>query len=211
MCCVGRASVWIVGFVLLLVGVPSVAAQSAAMPTGPAAVGPAAFYAFCQRSPRHCARVGPPLRAISLNPARWEELQAVNGAVNGTIGEQSDAEIYGREDVWALPTRGQGDCEDLALLKRQRLIERGWPSSVLLMTVVTTAAGEGHTVLTAVTDRGDYVLDSRMSGIRPWSATGYDFFTRQAQGNPRQWVWIETPGATFAALAPEPEKAKRRR
>ena len=196
MYCVGRASVWIVGFVLLLAGVPSVAAQSAAMPTGPAAVGPAAFYAFCQRSPRHCARVGPPLRALSLNPARWEELQA---------------EIYGREDVWALPTRGQGDCEDLALLKRQRLIERGWPSSVLLMTVVTTAAGEGHTVLTAVTDRGDYVLDSRMSGIRLWSATGYDFYTRQAQGNPRQWVWIETAGAAFAALAPESEKTARRK
>ena len=181
------------------------------MATGPSAMGPAAFYPFCQRAPRHCARVGPAMRAILVDAARWEELRAVNGAVNSTIVERSDSELYGREDVWALPAKGQGDCEDLALLKRQRLTERGWPSSVLLMTVVTTPSGEGHTVLTVATDRGDYVLDSRTSAIRLWSATGYDFFTRQAQSNPRQWVWIETEGPAFAALAPEPEKTARRK
>ena len=77
------------------------------MATGPAALGPAAFYTFCQRSARYCVRVGPLLRAISVDAARWEDLRAVNGAVNSTIVERSDAEIYGREDVWALPTKAR--------------------------------------------------------------------------------------------------------
>ena len=66
-------------------------------------------------------------------------------------------------------------------------------------------------MLTVVTDRGDYVLDSRTSAIRLWSATGYDFYTRQAQSNPRQWIWIETQGETFAGPAPALERTARRR
>jgi predicted transglutaminase-like cysteine proteinase len=179
----------------------------ASMPTGPAAVAPAAFYEFCRRSSRHCARVGPLIRTISLDAARWAELGAANEAVNSAMIQRTDAELYGREDVWALPTSGQGDCEDLALQKRQRLMEHGWPSSVLLMTAVTTPSGEGHTVLTVVTDRGDYVLDSRVSAIRLWSATGYDFYIRQAQSDPRRWVWVETqPQTTVFNLAPHPAR-----
>jgi predicted transglutaminase-like cysteine proteinase len=208
----GQASVGVVSLALLLVGSEPLAAQTASMPTGPAAIGPAAFYTFCQRSPRHCARVGPLMRTLPLDHARWEELRAVNGAVNSAIAERSDAEIFGREDVWALPIKGQGDCEDLVLLKRQRLIEHGWPSSVLLITVVATPSGEGHTVLTVVTDRGDYVLDSRTSAIRLWSATGYDFYTRQAQGNPRRWVWVETgPRTTAADRAKQPHRTAMKR
>ena len=58
-------------------------------------------------------------------------------------------------------SEGRGIAKIWGLLKRKRLIERGWPSSTLLMTIVTTSSGEGHAVLTAVTDQGDYVLDTR--------------------------------------------------
>ncbi len=56
-----------------------------------------------------------------------------------------------------------GDCEDIALLKRRDLIEKGWPVGALLMTVVRQANGEGHAVLTVLTDRGDLVLDNLKS------------------------------------------------
>ena len=47
-------------------------------------------------------------------------------------------EVYGREEWWTYPTRA-GDCEDVALLKRLDLIEKGWPVGALLMTVVKRA------------------------------------------------------------------------
>jgi predicted transglutaminase-like cysteine proteinase len=137
---------------------------------------------------------------VALNGSRWRELQEVNASVNRSVAVAADAELYGREDVWALPTGGRGDCEDFALLKRKRLIERGWPSSTLLITTATTPSGEGHAVLTVVTDQGDFVLDSRTSAIALWSSTGYEFYTRQSQANPQRWVWIEPGlGSTVAS------------
>ena len=184
----------------VLLGMLSVgAAEASSMITGPSTLGPPAAVRFCQQSPRECSPRGPNLRAVPLTPTRWQELQDVNNAVNASVAERSDAEVFGQEDVWSLPVNGQGDCEDFALLKRRQLIERGWPSSALLVTVVTTWSGEGHAVLTVVTDQGDFVLDNRTSSVRPWSSTGYRFFTRQAQGNPRRWVWIE-PGAGRAPV-----------
>ena len=94
-------------------------------------------------------------------------------------------EQYGREDVWALPTSGKGDCEDFALLKRKMLIERGWPVSSLAITVGATAQGEAHAVLTVSTDRGDYVLDNLTSSILTSSQTGHVFYARQSG---RGWV-----------------------
>jgi predicted transglutaminase-like cysteine proteinase len=154
------------------------------------AAGPAAFGAFCARYPVDCARSGPALARMPLTPERLAELQAVNAQVNRAVAEVSDLHHHGREDVWSLAENGRGDCEDFALAKRRLLIERGWPSSVLLMTVVATASGEGHAVLTAVTDRGDFVLDNRTSPVKLWSETGHLFFTRQSQGNPRAWVSV---------------------
>ena len=52
------------------------------------------------------------------------------------------------------------------------------------MTIVRDLDGEGHAVLTVKTDHGDFVLDNLSDEIRPWSATGYQFFKRQAQDDP---------------------------
>ncbi|HMK88727.1 MAG TPA: transglutaminase-like cysteine peptidase, partial [Methylocystis sp.] len=69
----------------------------------------------------------------------------------------------------------------------------------LLMTIVRDLNGEGHAVLTVKTDRGDFVLDNLSEDVRPWSATGYTFFKRQAQDDPN--VWLSLGGATGAAPA----------
>jgi predicted transglutaminase-like cysteine proteinase len=187
--------------VFWIAGTAPTVAQSASMVTGPAAQGPAASYVFCRSAPHECSPSGPKVVAVALTDARWGELQHVNASVNSAISERSDLDLYGREDVWTLPTSGKGDCEDFALLKRKRLIEYGWPSSTLLITTVTTSSGEGHAVLTVVTDRGDYVLDSRTASISLWARTGYEFYTRQSQSNPQRWVWIE-PGSAAGVAGP---------
>jgi predicted transglutaminase-like cysteine proteinase len=126
-----------------------------------------------------------PIRPFVLTAERMSQLQQVNSHVNSTIREVSDLEQYGREDVWALPTSGKGDCEDFALLKRKMLIERGWPSSSLSVAVGATAQGEAHAVLLASTGQGQYVLDNLTSSILSPERTGHVIHTRQSG---RAWV-----------------------
>jgi predicted transglutaminase-like cysteine proteinase len=126
-----------------------------------------------------------PNRQISLTAERMAQLQQVNSHVNSTVREVSDLEQYGREDVWALPTSGKGDCEDFALLKRKMLIEQGWPASALSITVGATSQGEAHAVLTVSTSQGQYVLDNLTSAILSPAQTGHVFHARQAG---RGWV-----------------------
>ncbi len=175
-----------------VMGLGAAGAQGASMRTGLAAAAPPAAAAFCRQSPADCARQGPVVRAVTMTEARRAELRAVNAEVNAAIVEVADSDHHGRADVWSLGRDGRGDCEDFALAKQRKLIERGWPTSVLLVTVVATPSGEGHAVLTVVTDEGDYVLDNRSGAVRLWTASGYEFFTRQAQTSPARWVWIET-------------------
>jgi predicted transglutaminase-like cysteine proteinase len=89
---------------------------------------------------------------------------------------------------WAYPDDGKGDCEDYVLAKRRALINLGWPASVLLITVVRDKEGDGHAVLTVVTDRGDVILDNQENEILPWQDTGYRYVKRQSQGDPTLWV-----------------------
>ncbi len=126
-----------------------------------------------------------PIRPFVLTSERMSQLQQINSHVNSTIREVSDLEQYGREDVWTLPTSGKGDCEDFALLKRKILIERGWPSSALSITVGATGQGEAHAVLMVSTAQGQYVLDNLTSSILSPERTGHVFHTRQSG---RGWI-----------------------
>ena len=135
------------------------------------------------------AALAKPSRAFVLDSDRMSQLQQINSHVNSTIREVSDLEQYGREDVWALPTSGKGDCEDFAMLKRKMLIERGWPSSVLSITVGATAQGEAHAVLLVSTAQGQYVLDNLTSSILSPERTGHVFYARQSGS-----AWISASG-----------------
>lgn len=134
-----------------------------------------------------------PAQPVSLTPERMAELRQVNQFVNSTIVEVTDLEQYGREDVWALPTSGKGDCEDFALLKRKMLIERGWPASALSVTVGATGQGVAHAVLTVTTVQGQWVLDNLTSAILPPSQTGHVYYARQSGKG-----WISASGARTA-------------
>lgn len=127
---------------------------------------------------------------MQLTPSRWQDLVRVNNYVNDTVEAVTDQEYYGQEEVWTLP-QGYGDCEDYVLLKRKQLVARGWPTSDLLVAVVFDEVGAGHAVLVVRTDRGDYVLDNKVSDIRLWSETGYRYVKRQDIADPKKWVAID--------------------
>jgi predicted transglutaminase-like cysteine proteinase len=134
--------------------------------------------------PVACAQAKPG-RSLVLTAERMSQLQQINSHVNSTIREVSDLEQYGREDVWALPTSGKGDCEDFALLKRKMLIERGWPASALSIAIGTTAQGEAHAVLLVSTAQGQHVLDNLTSSILSPEGSGHVFHARQSG---RAWI-----------------------
>lgn len=148
---------------------------------------PPASRSFCARQPRFCSTNGR-IKQVALTPAHKAELEAVNRSVNGRIKERSDLATTGSDDDWRVPTK-EGDCEDIAILKKSELLKRGWPASALLLTVATLG-GEGHTVLTVRTDKGDLILDNRTGAIRDWSRTSYRYFARQSQSENGKWMRI---------------------
>lgn len=101
----------------------------------------------------------------------------------------TDYEYYKKEEHWTYPQR-YGDCEDYALLKRYMLMQKGWPASSLLITVVRQQNGDGHAVLTVRTDRADYVLDNLKSKIKSWNKTKYRYLKRQSADHSGRWTKI---------------------
>ncbi|MBS0242643.1 MAG: transglutaminase-like cysteine peptidase [Proteobacteria bacterium] len=154
------------------------------------ALPPYGYVRFCQTFPAECVRAPLEDQRIDGSPARLAELDDINRSVNREIEPATDMEIYGEAERWTLPDK-KGDCEDYALLKRHRLIARGWPASSLLMTVVRDEKGEGHAILTARTSKGDYVLDNKTDELKLWSATPYTYVMRQSYIDPNVWLSLD--------------------
>jgi predicted transglutaminase-like cysteine proteinase len=151
---------------------------------------PYGYVQFCDRQPEEC-RQGPlEEQRFSATPDRLSELDAINRGVNREIAPATDMEIYGVAEYWTIPT-SRGDCEDYALLKRKRLMARGWPASSLLMTVVRDEKGEGHAVLTARTVQGDFILDNKADEVKSWNRTRYEYIMRQSYLNPQIWMSLD--------------------
>ncbi len=166
------------------------AAAASFMVTGGLTSQPIGHYDFCKARPQECN-----VRPRNLAPAvmtgkLWRMLSDVTAAVNAAVKPMSDMEIYGKEEVWAYPDKGVGDCEDYVLEKRRRLSRLGVSLADLLITVVRKPDGEGHAVLTVRTDQGDYVLDNLSDKVRLWDQTGYRYLKRQAVDNTGRWVSI---------------------
>lgn len=156
---------------------------------------PYGFVQFCERMPSECKAGVIQEQRFETSSERMAELDKINRQVNREIAPATDMEIYGQTEYWTIPTK-RGDCEDYALLKRKRLIARGWPSSALLMTVVRDEKGEGHAVLTARTTQGDFVLDNKVNEIKVWHRTGYKYVMRQSYLNPRIWMLLDPVDGT---------------
>ena len=153
----------------------------------------AAWVAFCQSYPGECAVDRAEPARIALTPAAWTAIVSVNRRVNKTIQPMTDMDHLHVADRWDLAEDGIGDCEDFQLLKRHLLAEAGLPKRAMRMTVVIDEKGEGHAVLTLITDRGDLVLDNKTGTILPWHRTGYVFIKRESQD---AVAWVSLGGLT---------------
>ena len=171
-------------------GKTAIVAYAAAMQVHGTVDAPEAFLRFCDRTPDDCTLSSDFGRRVLMTAERRAELDEVNTLVNSTIKPASDIQTYGVLEYWALPVTA-GDCEDYSLLKRHILISRGWPPSALLMTVVLDEVGDGHAILTARTEQGDFILDNKVSDIRAWYKTGYRFVMRQSYRDPKVWFLLD--------------------
>ena len=152
---------------------------------------PVGYIDFCHNFPGECAKHGE-TDAQVLTERRWHDLQEVNTLVNRIVAPATDLELYNTEEMWTLPAT-YGDCEDYVLLKRKWLIERGWPTGSLLVSVVFDEIGDGHAVLLARTSRGDFVLDNKTDTLHRWYETAYRFVKRQSIRDPNRWVSVGDP------------------
>ena len=151
---------------------------------------PYGFVNFCRRWPRECLQGPQEESRFQATPERLAELDVVNRMVNREIEPVTDMDLYGEADHWTLPAR-KGDCEDYVLLKRRRLMQLGWPASALLITVVRDERGDGHAVLTARTQQGDYILDNKTDDIKLWHQVPYQYIMRQSYLNPTVWMSLD--------------------
>lgn len=194
-CAAGRAS----GFFGLVVGVVLSAGTALAQPmvTGGLTSQPIGHYDFCRLNPDECSIKTRDIGPEQMTGALWRKIVAVNVAVNAAIKPMNDIEIYGRDEVWAYPDNGVGDCEDYVLEKRRTLSREGLSLSNLLITVVRKPDGEGHAVLTIRTSKGDFVLDNLTDAVSQWDETGYNFLKRQSTENTGRWVTIREGQTTL--------------
>jgi predicted transglutaminase-like cysteine proteinase len=157
---------------------------------------PIGWVQFCQDRPWECRTEPSEARDVDLTNAALRDLERVNRYVNDNVKPLTDLEQYGVVEKWTFPDSGYGDCEDYVLLKRRMLLQLGWPRSALLITVVRDKKGDGHSVLTVRTNRGELVLDNQVEEILFWQDTGYRYTKRQSQTDPNVWVSLGDPRPT---------------
>ncbi|HET9273962.1 MAG TPA: transglutaminase-like cysteine peptidase [Methyloceanibacter sp.] len=154
---------------------------------------PIGYVTFCRENRDECRPGRRFADRIQLTPSKFREIVGINNDVNKAIAPVTDLELYGQPEVWAYPADNRGDCEDYVLLKRKKLIERGFPESTLLITVVRDENNEGHAILTVRTDKGDFVLDNKRREVMRWAETPYTFVKRQSERNPLVWISLLPP------------------
>jgi hypothetical protein len=113
----------------------------------------------------------------------------------------SDMDRFGVPDWWE-PAKNTGDCEDIALTKRQRLMELGWPAEALRIAALIDGHGDLHAVLTVDVESmkgkpATYVMDSHFEHVEPWqvlSQYGYYWLERSKPGS-SQWARLDGDSA----------------
>jgi predicted transglutaminase-like cysteine proteinase len=193
--CVGSARRWALLLPLSFLAACMGTISPPAMLDGNLTAPPAGWLDFCKRNSDD-----PYCRPLPLTSQRREQLRTVHHAV-ASLGARDDARLFQRTDYWTHAGAQGGDCEDLALAARARLMQMGWPPRSLRLAMAWTEKGVYHAVLTVdVEHKGrlaTFVLDSRFDEVRGWdelTARGYRWDRRQAAGLP-YWVTVATPSA----------------
>ena len=167
------------------------------MKTGGVTSQPIGHYEFCQTHKSEC-RAGVRNAPAKVTEFGWATVRKINASVNRDITPMTDKELHGKDEYWSYPD-GAGDCEDFVLLKRKKLMEKGFAPGDLLITVVRKPDGEGHAVLTLRTTQGDYILDNLNNEVKLWTQTPYRYLKRQASFHAGRWVSIENGDAVMVS------------
>ena len=167
------------------------------MTTGGITSQPIGHYEFCKTHASEC-RAGARNAPAKVTEFGWATVRQINASVNRAIAPMTDKDLHGTDEYWSYPD-GAGDCEDFVLLKRRKLMEKGFAVGDLLITVVRKPDGEGHAVLTLRTSQGDYVLDNLNDDVKLWTETPYRYLKRQASFNAGRWVSIENGDAVMVS------------
>lgn len=199
--------------ILLLSGVVSACAgkqeglrplSAAQLQIGMTVDAPRGFTEMCERDASLCARAASPQATDVSVDSRAEAalVRKVNGLVNRRVRQRSDLDIYGNAEFWAasgIAKGAQGDCEDIALEKRNLLLADGFDPARLALAVVYHRRFGLHTVLVARVEDRDLVLDSREPGVRIWHRTPYVWVSIEQSGelpqasNFPQWAMVIDP------------------
>lgn len=153
------------------------------------ALAPFGHTVMCMRKPELCEAPVKPDARIALNQLNMALIEHVNGHINRTIRYRPDPVDMGIADRWRV-AKTEGDCEDIALAKRQHLIELGFPAGAMRLAVGHTETGEGHAVLVVRTEAGDVILDNRRNDIVAWTDHDIQWLMIQSSENPRRWFTI---------------------
>jgi predicted transglutaminase-like cysteine proteinase len=148
------------------------------------------------RRARH-ERAAPVIRYDAKNPML--SVKALNKQVNRQIVQVSDLTSTGYEERWDRPGRvgrPAGDCEDIAIEKRMRLIEAGFPPEKLFYAIVYRPNFGLHTILIARLDGGDYVLDSATPRLVKWTQARYVWLRIQSPDDPLRWNVVASSPAS---------------
>lgn len=103
-----------------------------------------------------------------------EQIDGVNEWVNDAITYTHDDVLYGVADHWATPLetlqRGQGDCEDSAILKYFALKQLGVPDERLELNAVIARFGGPHMVLSVQpSDQSEALVLDIAASVFGWS------------------------------------------
>lgn len=200
--------------------------NSAQLQTGISVDAPRGFAEMCARDAALCARGGTLPAAEVAVDSRAEHVlvRKINGLVNRRVRQRSDLDIYGNAEFWAasgIAKGAQGDCEDIALEKRNLMVDAGFDPTRLALAVVYHRQVGLHTVLVARVENRDLVLDSREPGVRIWHKTPYVWVSLEHMGEPLlqseqpQWAMVvdprnlNDPRAELATAAGAKQQARR--
>ena len=166
---------------------------------------PRPWLEFCRRDPSRTRCASEPVVA-EMTEARFHQLITAQAVVHQSTQQRPDAAILG--DRWELIERNQaGDCEDMALTKRDILMTWGWPAGSLRPAICEISDVSGgtdgaktqlHAVLTVDTDAGTYVLGNLFDEVRPIDDSECETWVMRADGI--HWSWIE--GGSTIPLTP---------
>jgi predicted transglutaminase-like cysteine proteinase len=161
------------------------AVSGKAITTGKDVIPPSGFIAFCVRHYEECLATAPHPKTVQMTEARRFELETVQTSVNAQIAPEENP-----SHLWEYASNGSGDCNTYALTKRQALIRSGWPEEALLLAAAHDELGEGHLLLIAHTDAGDFALDNRLRHVVDWLALPYRWVSIQSQTSAGRWVRV---------------------